>query len=229
MSHTGENEGAQCREAKLSELGRAYAAALLTGDEVAAEVAIRDALDARLDTGEIDDAIIAPAMWLVGELWERGEISIAEEHIATEISIRVLALHSEAKRVRRARRRSRVMLATPAGELHVVALRMTGDLLRDAGFDVVMVGADVPPTALAASARRHHPDVVCLSSTMPGGGDEVMIAVDEVQRVAPGVGFVIGGQGLTSRLRGLPRIEVCDRVSHAVEAVDAVVQRADLN
>ena len=45
------------------------------------------------------------------------------------------------------------MLATPAGELHVVALRMIGNLLRDAGYDVVMLGADVPAEALAAAAH----------------------------------------------------------------------------
>ena len=42
------------------------------------------------------------------------------------------------------------MLAAPEGEQHVVALRMTGSLLRDAGYDVVMLGADVPADALAA-------------------------------------------------------------------------------
>ena len=113
--------------------------------------------------------IIAPALWLIGELWQRGEISIGDEHIATEISIRVLALQREAQRVAQARVRHRVMLAAPAGDLHVVALRMVGNLLRDAGYDVVMLGADVPAEALGASARRHRPDVICLSATMPEG------------------------------------------------------------
>ena len=49
------------------------------------------------------------------------------------------------------------MLATPAGELHVVALRMTGNLLLDAGYDVMMLGPDVPaelwPRPRAATRR----------------------------------------------------------------------------
>jgi hypothetical protein len=36
---------------------------------------------------------------LSGELWQRQEITVAEEHIATEISIRVLALQREAVRL----------------------------------------------------------------------------------------------------------------------------------
>ena len=40
-----------------------------------------------LTAAEIDDEIIAPALWLIGDLWERGQISVADEHIATEITI----------------------------------------------------------------------------------------------------------------------------------------------
>ena len=168
-----------------------------------------------MSAAEIDDEIIAPALWFVGELWERGEISVADEHIATEISIRVLALEREAQRIVGARGGLRVMLAAPEGEQHVVALRMIGSLLRVAGYHVVMVGADVPADALAVSARRHEPDVVCLTATMPGGEDQALIAIHEVQRQWPSVGLrprrqradlavavATGDRGVRARLRG---------------------------
>ena len=127
---TVENDWRESDEVKVSEFGRAYTAALLAGDEIAAEIAIREAMDAKLSTAEIDDEIIAPALWFLGALWERGEISVADEHIATEISLRVLALQREAQRVAGARGDHKVMLAAPAGELHVVALRMVDSSSR---------------------------------------------------------------------------------------------------
>ena len=81
------------------------------------------------------------------------------------------------------------MLAAPAGELHVVALRMVDNLLREAGYDVVMLGPDVPAADLAAAAGRHEPHVICLSATMPGGTDRMLIAIDEVQQVRPQIGL----------------------------------------
>jgi MerR family transcriptional regulator, light-induced transcriptional regulator len=219
----------EAREARLGELCHAYAKALLVGDEIAAEATVREALDVGIGSAEIDDEIIAPALWLVGELWERGEISIAEEHLATEISLRVMALEREARRVAHARPGGRVMLATPGGEQHVVALRMIENLLRDAGYGVLMLGSDVPASALAAAALRHRPHVICMSSTMPGGRDRVLVAVHAVQQELPGVSFVVGGRGLGSRLRARPGISVCTRVSEIVEAVDAQIQRAELN
>jgi MerR family transcriptional regulator, light-induced transcriptional regulator len=229
MGERRENDCHQAREAKVAELGRAYAAAVLAGDEVTAESVIREAIEAGLTVAEVDDEIIAPALWLVGELWERGEITVADEHVATEISIRVLALEREARRVARVRPAYLAMLAAPPGELHIVALRMVANALRDAGYEVMMVGADVPPAALAAIAARHEPDVVCLSATMPGSSDQLLITMHEVQRAWPKANFVIGGRGLTSRFQAQPGIEICQRVSDAVDAVDALVQSARMN
>jgi methanogenic corrinoid protein MtbC1 len=229
MPQRPENGPPDAREPKVSELSRAYAAALLAGDEIAAEVTIREALDAGLDTATIDDQIMAPALWLVGELWQRGEISVADEHLATEISLRVLALQREAQRVADRRRGQRVMLAAPSGEQHIVALRMVASVLREAAYDVVMLGADVPAGALAAAAYRHDPQVICLSSTMPGGADRLLIAIDAVQQECPRAAFVLGGRALTARLRPQPRIEICHSVAEAVPAVDALIQRASLN
>ena len=214
---------------EVEALARAFAAALLAGDEVAAEVAIRDAIAANLSAAEVNEEIIAPAMWLVGDLWQRGEITVADEHLATEITLRVLALQREARRVQARRRGQRVMLAAPAGEGHVVALRMLSVLLGEAGYDAIMLGADVPPEALAATVTRLNAEVICMSVTMPGGTDRVLVAIHEVQQQRPQTGFVIGGRAVTSRVARRPGIEVCQRVSDAVLAVDAIVNRAALN
>ena len=224
-----QSPGNDSREAMVGEIARAYAEALLLGDEVAAEVAVREAIDAKLTTAEIDDEIIAPALWLIGELWERREISVADEHLATEISLRVLALQREAHRVAAARARHRVMLAAPSGELHVVSLKMIHNLLRHAAYDVLMLGANVPAEALAGAARRHRPDVICLSATMAGGSDELLIAMHAVQAERPDTSFIVGGRAVTSRVRARPDVDVCQRVSQVVEAVDALVKRAGLN
>jgi methanogenic corrinoid protein MtbC1 len=207
----------------------AFGEALVAGDEVAADIAIREGMDAGLSTSEIDELLIAPAMWRVGELWERGEISVAEEHIATEITTRVIALQREARRVARSRRGRRILLATPEGERHVVALHMVSNLLHDAGYDVVMVGPDVPAAALGASVRLHQADVVCMSSTMPGQSGEVLKSIDAIRRERPEATFVIGGRGLTSEPESRPEVRHCRGVSEAVEVVDAMVKRAGRN
>jgi methanogenic corrinoid protein MtbC1 len=221
--------GDQDTDRLIDELGRAYARALLAGDEIEAETTIRDALDARLTTAQIDDEIIAPALWLVGRLWERGEISIAEEHLATSISLRVLALQREATRTVRGREGEKALLAAPEGELHIVALQMISNLLRDAGYTVLMLGPDVPLGDLADCAAHHEPRVVCLRATMAAASDRLMLAIHELERGWDGAGYVLGGRGLSRRLRPRRGIHVCRRVSEVVDAADAIVKRADMN
>jgi len=217
------------RTARVGELEAAYVSALLAADEIAAEIAIREAMEAGLGAAEISELIVAPALWQVGELWQRGEISVADEHVATEISIRVLALQHEAQRVARARGRHRVLLAAPAGERHVVALRMVGNLLSAAGYSIVMLGADVPADALVACVRRYEPDVICLTLTMPLLAGQMLNSIVHVQAARPATRFVVGGRGLSVQLRSRPGVEFCARVSDAVESVDASVKRAALN
>ncbi len=229
MGHLPENPAHEPDEARLAELAGAYADALVAGDEIAAEIAIREAMDADLGTAEIDEKVIAPALWLIGELWERGQLSIAEEHIATEITVRVLALQREAQRVAKARSGYRVMLAAPPGECHVVALRMVENLVRGAGYEVVMLGADVPAGTIAAAAAHHKADVLCLSSTMPGRRDEVLGVIDEVRRACPSAAFVLGGRGITVEDQMRAQVHMCVGVTDAMETVDAVVKHAGLN
>jgi MerR family transcriptional regulator, light-induced transcriptional regulator len=221
--------GNGAQQGRLMELARAYAAALLAGDEVAAEVAIRGALDDRVSAADINEQIITPAMWLIGQLWARGEITVAVEHVATEISLRVLALQQEALRTQQQRGARRVLLAAPSGELHILGLRMAANLLIGAGYSVVMLGADVPPDALADAALTHLSDVVCLSATMAGGSDRLLVAIHEVQLARPASGFVLGGRALTSRVRGLPGIDICEHIPEVVGAVDAMVKRPHAN
>ena len=217
------------RTVRVGEFERAFTAALLAGDQIAAETTIREAMEAKLTSAQIDDGVIAPALWQIGELWERGEITVADEHLATEISMRVIALQREAERVADARRARRVMLATPEGERHVVALRMAGNLLSGAGYWTVMLGPDVPAEALAASVLRHQPDVICLSVTMPAVSVQMMDSILEVQSACPTAQFVVGGRGITSVVRTQSGVGICHRVSEVVEAVDASVMRAGLN
>ena len=229
MGHHPENHSQDPENVRLAQLAGAYADALVAGDEIAAEIAIREAMDAELGTAEIDEKVIAPALWLIGELWERGQISIAEEHIATEITVRVIALQREAQRVAEGRGRHRVMLATTPGELHVVALRMVENLIRGAGYEVIMLGPDVPAATLATAARHHRADVLCLSTTMTGRRDDVLAVIDEVRDAWPPAAFVLGGRGLTIEDQMRPEVYLCHGVSDARDAVDAMIKRAGLN
>src|SRR3712207_3987550 len=99
VAEEGHPERSDCPEAEVVRtLAHGYVQALLTGDEARAEVLVREAIDLDLTEREVAEEIIAPAMQRIGALWERGEISVADEHLATQITLRVLVLQREAFR-----------------------------------------------------------------------------------------------------------------------------------
>ena len=225
MADRSRNDSESGSPRSLSE----FAKALLSGDELGADVAIRGAIEAELSQAEIYEELITPALWLIGDLWQRGEITVADEHLATEITQRVLALEQEARRVRDQRKGYRVLLATPSGEHHVVALRMLAGLLLNAGYD----DHDARPGRARGVAGR-------------GGAAprrrRRLPERDDARRRGPGVAHALRGAAVRAfdRVRdrrpgadvarpGASGIEVCHQVSDGVRAVDAIVNRAALN
>jgi len=213
----------------VAELQRAYADALLSGEPAAAEAVIRDAIEAGLDEATIDDRVIAPALVLVGDLWAAGRISVADEHLATSISIRAMALQREAFRVARERASHRVLLAAVQGERHVVGLEMAASVMLHAGYDVRMLGPDVPVAAIGPAVARHGPAVVGFTTTTSISAVNVPAACDAVRRADPDAGIVMGGRGVDAGLAALPDVVVCAHVADAVAQVDALVRRAGRN
>jgi methanogenic corrinoid protein MtbC1 len=216
-------------QAVLPDLQRGYADAVLSGSEAAAESVVREAMEAGLPEAVISGEVVAPTMRAVGDLWERGLLSVADEHLATEISIRVLALQREAFRASSRRGAHRVMLAGVEGERHGLGLTMAGSVLLHAGYDVRMLGPDLPMGDLAAAVERHRPSVLGLSVTQAVLGALVPEAIDEARGIAPRLGVVVGGPAASEALTARQGVLVCRHVADAVELTDALVQRAPLN
>ena len=214
---------------RLAALQQAFADALLRGDEHVAETAVSEAIQAEFDEAVIDEHIVAPAMRMVGDLWAQGQIGIADEHLATEISMRVITVQREAFRAARRRARHRVLLAAVEGEQHVIGLRMAASLLLHAGFDVRLLGPDLPLHALTRAIVGHGPAVVGLTATMPRSAVRLSTAVETVRAMSPTTGVVVGGAAVDHRFEAMTGIAVCRRIGDLVGQVEGLAQRAHAN
>lgn len=212
-----------------AEIQRAYADALLAGEPPTAERVIREAIDSGLGEAEIDDHVIRPAMRMVGDLWADGRLTVAEEHLATSISLRVVALQREAFRVARERVAQRVLLAGAQDERHVVGLEMAASLLLHAGYDVRLLGADLPVAEVATAVRAHRPAVCGFTTASALSAGNLPSTFAAVHDASPEASILVGGLGADGSWASMWGVVVCDHVTDAVEHVDALIRRASHN
>jgi methanogenic corrinoid protein MtbC1 len=135
----------------------------------------------------------------IGVLWEKGALTVADEHLATALTHRVLASlrplsRAEADRIDAPEARGRAMLAAVQGEQHALGLRMAADVLEDAGFHTVYLGADVPTDALLQAISSLSPDLLGLGVTMPELAPRLREVAGTVREAHPQLELLIGGQ-----------------------------------
>ncbi len=139
----------------------------------------------------IFDRVIGPALRRIGELWHEGVITIAQEHLASQVFlgtlIDLLRLSQPSDSSRR------VAMACFADEDHVLGLY--GSALRFAswGFRTMIIGARTPPSAIARVVESLEPDVVALSVTIapsPAYGRELIDGYADACRSTP---WIVGG------------------------------------
>jgi methanogenic corrinoid protein MtbC1 len=217
------------RRVVAESLSERFGLALLEGNAVVAERVARDAVDEGLPYGQIHHAVVAPALHRIGRLWERGEISVAHEHLATQISLRVLALLRELFRVTTQRADHRVMLAAVEGEHHVVALQMASDLLSYGGYESVLLGPDVPTSVLEDIVGEHSPSIVAFTLTMTAAAAKLPGAVAAVVAASPETAVIIGGRGAPPRVPEPAGIAFTSAVADVIDVADALVRRPQLN
>jgi MerR family transcriptional regulator, light-induced transcriptional regulator len=146
--------------------------------------------------------VVTPAMHELGRLWEKGVITVADEHLATAITFRVLAVLRPPELIEQSFQprsdKPRAMLAAVQGEQHALGLRMVADLLEDAGYQIAYLGADVPSVALLQAIASLSPDLLAVSATMPESGVRLEDVVEAVSTEHPRLKLLIGGQASAS-------------------------------
>jgi methanogenic corrinoid protein MtbC1 len=110
--------------------------------------------------------ILQPAMYEVGRLWEEGEISVAQEHLASAMVARLMAvLYPSLELVQEPKGRA-VVTAAP-NEFHETGARCVADLLALDGWQIDYLGANTPSIDLLHHLLRTKPQVLALSVAMP--------------------------------------------------------------
>lgn len=142
-------------------------AGILVAGSRADAKALMDA--AASDLGYLHTAVglVQPSMYRIGEWWQRREIGVAEEHLATALAHRLLVEQFIAALASGpVPRGPGALFACVPSNQHTLGLRIVADAFELEGWSVEYLGADTPAADLVEFLARTRPRIVGLSVSM---------------------------------------------------------------
>lgn len=136
--------------------------------------ALRDILEVTIATHGVVDAwedVLIPVLIGVGERFETTQKFIDVEHLISRAATEVFASVARPP----SSKLPQVLLAAADEELHTLALEALAAALAEAGVASRVLGARVPPAALAHTIDRTGPTVVIIWSQLPTTGDPAQL------------------------------------------------------
>jgi MerR family transcriptional regulator, light-induced transcriptional regulator len=180
----------------IGELAAALRQALDAFDEQTAQ-AVLDRLVSDLSLAAVLRDVVLPYLAELGDRWERGTASIAQEHFASNIIRGRLA---GLARGWGGGQGPRAVLACPPGEQHDLGLMIFGIVLNRSGWSIDFFGSSTPVEEVERVVAATHPDLVVLAATRPEFLDPLRAELAALARRAP---LALAGAGATPQLASL--------------------------
>ena len=188
-------------------------------DEALRRAAVMMGMPAFLET------VAAPLLRRVGDEWHAGRLSPAHEHLVTS------SLHDIVMAMMRAFTNRAgaptILVATVAGERHVIGAALVGAAAALEGWNVLYLGGSLPAPELAASAIAANARLVAVSIVYVEERESVIREMRELRERIPGdITLLAGGPGAAMLSSELSAIGV--RVESTVSGLLAEL-RSDRN
>lgn len=136
--------------------------------------------------------ILIPTLVRIGDEWEEGLISVAQEHYSTELIkqrllqfFRIFPSHKQYPKM---------IAACPTNERHELGLLCFSLFLRRKGVEIIYLGADTPPEGIIDMQKFKQIDHVILSSRDIKKQSLHLSYMEQIAQANPNTTFLIGGQ-----------------------------------
>jgi len=177
-------------------LSEEFINAIISLDEKKALELTRRRLEVAEDPLRILDDLTRAAE-KIGELYERGELFIADLVMAGEILKEISELiRPKLRELGKVRTPiGRFIIGTAEGDIHDIGKNIVVTIAEAAGFEVIDLGVDVSPSKFVEAIKQYNPDIVGMSCLITVGIDSMKKTVDAIRQAGlrEKVKIIIGG------------------------------------
>jgi methanogenic corrinoid protein MtbC1/DNA-binding XRE family transcriptional regulator len=182
----------------ISKLTKSYTETILEGDAEKAHKVIDQGLAAGVIPSRLYLEVLMPAQIEIGARWHRGDVTIPQEHIATQITLRQMG-RLRAMLKTRIKLGLRAVVSSVEGDQHFLGAQAIADFLVVDGWEVDFLGADVPTDHLVPYAKARGAHLVCLSVSLHSLVPVAKKAVEELRKIPAGPKILLGGAAFVNQ------------------------------
>ena len=223
-----QNYSVKPRENEIVKTRQELLDALISGDQLAATQVVDNLVSRRWEPAFVYVDVIGHCLAEIGARWHNGDLSIAIEHRATQIALRLLSraqdVYAPTRRVGR-----RALVTSVEGDNHLIGGLAFADLLRFEGWEVDFLGADSPVSSIVDLVTQENPDLVGLSVTIEEYLPNATSTVKALKVINENLVVVVGGAAAVTSDAAIALAEADFYGTDAVAAVDWTQKKFGLN
>ena len=144
------------------------------------------------------EKIMNPVMAKIGDMWSVGKLSIATEHVASNIAQSLVKIISDTHK-RNNLDKGKLIITTPVGEDHCIACNVLESFLLSKGFTIFNLSPSTPAESLIEFIKTAKPDALIVSITLEDNirsGQRMVKKIHEAYKKLP---IFIGGLAFSEK------------------------------
>jgi len=116
------------------------------------------------NSADFFDKILRPVMHQIGEEWAHNKISIATEHVASNVAQTLVKIIMD--KVDASGNKKKILICVPVGEEHHLGCDVIEAYLTSKGYKVFNIGTSIPSESVLNFIDDKNPDLVMVSITL---------------------------------------------------------------
>ena len=174
----------------------------LTDGDIKSSVKIYEEYIKIFNSADFFDKILRPVMSKIGDDWANNRISIATEHVASNVAQTLVKIIMD--QVTGMVNKKKILVCVPVGEEHHLGCDVLETYLSIKGFKVYNMGTSIPTESILSFIESNKPDVILVSITLEDNipaGQRLVKKIKEQYNIP----ILIGGFALQSKK--IPKFE----------------------
>jgi len=193
----------------------------LTDGDINSSVKIYKEYIKIFNTADFFDKILRPVMYKIGDDWATNKISIATEHVASNVAQTLVKIIMD--QVTGNTNKKKALLCVPVGEEHHLGCDVLETYLSIKGFKVYNIGTSTPTESILNFIENNKPEIILISITLE---DNILAGQRLVKKIKEqcNIPILVGGFALQSKK--IPKFEATVIPDVSLEEIPKIIRAA---